>query len=371
MSTNEISHDSEPRLPGSWPEPSTEIGPVQKVFSIFELCELILEYLPCADLCRARLVCHQFEAVINRSKIMRLRSSLRLRPNQIVWAIPNDTLLTCIYAEDHIAASKAKGHPTDELLVYELHPYLKVDHLNVEGYKFGHRPLGGRYSDGRFYGFHEVHVGDFCLTEFPDHFPLDDEYISHPSVKEIEVYMRHTHEDNLPVRNKDGIKFKDIRAAVQHELIETAHEEPWQPFPCSNTSTFIEHTTTVPRPHSQRWVMQRGPSMVYHCEQICFDYVCFCIIVASLCKIYRSTIDGFDIVIWVGVFVLLRGYANFPTIPSRTLIEVFEDHPEKLQPCGHYLFFKDGLPMTTAERLKLESIGVVTEANDPYYTESS
>ena len=110
--------------------------------------------------------------------------------------------------------------------------------------------------------------------------------------------------------------------------------------------------------------------MVYHCEQICFDCICFCIIVASLCKVYRSTIDNFDIVIWVGVFFLLRGYANFPTIPCRTVIEVFEDHPERLRPCGHFLSFEDGLPITTAERLTLESIGIVTEANDPYYATS-
>jgi len=348
------------------------VGPVKRVIDILGLCEQILEYLSCADLCRAKRVCHQFEAVINQSKIMRLRSSLRLRPNQIVWAILNDTLLTGIYAEDHIAASKAKGHPTDEPMVYELHPYLKVDHLNVEGYQFSHRPLGkGASRDWRFYGFHEVHVGDFCLTNFPDHFPLDDGYISHPPVTEIEVYMRHIHEDNLPVRKKDGIKFKDIRAAVKHKLIETAHEKSWQPWPCSNTSTFIERTITVPRPHSQRWAMKRGLSTVYNCEQIHFDCFCFCIIVAFLSKVYmRSTIDDFDIVIWVGILVLLKGYANFPTIPSRTVIEVLEDHPEKLRPCGHYLFFEDGLPIITAERLTLESIGVVTKANDPYYAKS-
>lgn len=130
------------RLSTPWPEPNTKIGPVQRVINILGICEQILEYLPCADLCRARRVCHQFEAVINQSKIMRLRSSLRFRPNQLVWAIPNDTLLTGIYVEDHIAASKAKDHPTGKLVVYEMHPYLKVNHQNVEGYQFSRRLSG-------------------------------------------------------------------------------------------------------------------------------------------------------------------------------------------------------------------------------------
>lgn len=269
MSGYAISCDSAPRLSGLWPTYSTEIDPIEKVFNIVELCEQILEYLPCADLNRARSVCRQFRKVINQSTLMRQRSSLRLASNQIVWAAPDNTLLTSIYAEDHIAAMKAKGRKKDELLVYEMHPYLKVVHLNVEGYQFSHRHIRESEPEGlRFYGFHRFRVGNFCLLNFPDHFPLDDEYISYPPVKEIEVYMRHTHEDNLPVRNKYGIKFKDIRAAVKKYLIEYSHERNWQS--CSNTITSTERTTNIPRPHGQRWIMESGSSIVYDCEQIFF-----------------------------------------------------------------------------------------------------
>jgi hypothetical protein len=261
---------------------------------------------------------------------------------------------------------KAKGRKKDELLVYEMHPYLKVDHLIVEGYQFSHRPVRESEPEGwRFYGFHRFRVGNFCLLNFPDHFSLDDEYISYPPVKEIEVYMRHTHEDNLPVRNKDGIRFKDIRAAVKDYLIEYSHERNWQS--CSNTTTFTQRTTKVPRPHGQRWIMENGSSNVYDCEQIFFDCVCLVIVAAFLFKVYtRLTIDTLDIFIWAGIFALLKNYASFPMTPTRTAIEVSKKCPEKLHPCGHFLYCEDGLPITTKEKLTLEGIGIITEANDPY-----
>jgi hypothetical protein len=142
MSGHAISDDSNLHILSSWL--SAEIGPVQKVINIIELCEQILEYLPCADLNRARCICRQFETVISQSTLMRQRSSLRLAPKQSVWATPDDTLLTGIYAEDHIAATKAEGRKMDELWVYELQPYLKVDHLNVQEYRSSHRPMGKR-----------------------------------------------------------------------------------------------------------------------------------------------------------------------------------------------------------------------------------
>ena len=358
MAGNTISRDLECRLPGSWPELGTEIGPVEQVFNTVELCEQVLEYLPCADLNRARRVCRQFKAVISQLTLMRQRSSLHLASNQILWANPNDILLTGIYAEDHIAAMKAKGRSTDEFVVYELHPYLKVVHHTDEGCQYRHKML---WHQG--YCLHEVHVGDFCLLNFPDHFPLDDEYITRPPVKEIEVNMTHTHEDMVDIRNNDGIKFKDIRAAVKDYLIEYAYDTNWHP--CSNTTTFIELIANVPRPHSQRWIMKSDPSMAYDYKQILFDCACFCIVIAFSFRVYlRLTI--FDIVILIVILVLLKECASVPIIPTRTMTVLSEGHPNKLRRCGHSILFHNGVPITTEERLTLETIGVITKTNDPY-----
>lgn len=113
--------------------------------------------------------------------------------------------------------------------------------------------------------------------------------------------------------------------------------------------------------------MENGSNIVYDCEQIFFDCVCLVIVAAFLFRVYtRLTIDTLDIVIWVGIFALLKNYASFPMTPTRTVIEVSKKCPEKLQPCGHFLYCEDGLPITTKEKLTLEGIGIITEANDPY-----
>jgi hypothetical protein len=299
---------------------------------------------------------------------MRQRSSLRLASNQILWATPDSTLLTGIYAEDHIAANKAKGLPTDELVVYELHPYLKVVHRDDEWNLFDHR-VAKDYDlrDWRHCGSREVSVGDFCLLNFPGHSSLDDEYISRPPVKEIEVYMRHTHEDNLNIRNNDGIKFKDIRAAVRAYLIEYAYDTNWDP--CSNTTTFFERMANSLQPHGQRWAIQSGPSMIYNCELIFFDCVCFSIVIvfslASL-EVMPLTIDVVDIVIMPVILAFLQYYARFHITPIRFTTVLSERSPNEHRRCGHSLNFNNGVPITTEEILTLEQIGVITETNDPY-----
>ena len=98
-----------------------------------------------------------------------------------------------------------------------------------------------------------------------------------------------------------------------------------------------------------------------------FDCVCLVIVAAFHFEIYtRLTIDTLDLVIWVGIFALLRNYTSFPMTPTRTVIEVSKKCPKKLHPCGHFLYCEDGLPITTKEKLTLEAIGIITEANDPY-----
>ena len=62
--------------------------------------------------------------------------------------------------------------------------------------------------------------------------------------------MRHRRNDNLTVRNNDGTKSKDIRAAVKDYLIENAYDRYW--IPCSSTATFIEriaHISQAQRHH--------------------------------------------------------------------------------------------------------------------------
>ncbi|GAB7330855.1 hypothetical protein MBLNU13_g02388t1 [Cladosporium sp. NU13] len=216
MSGDTVSRDSDPRLPGSWTESNTTISPVERVINIVELCEQILEYLPCADLRRARCVCRQFDAVIKQSKLMRLRSPLRLRSNQIAWASPtNGTLLTGIYTEDHMAARRAEGRATGSFNVYEMHPFLRVDHGTSY---IGHGTCPGR--DGWVWstGHHDVLFGDLCLTQIPDDFALDDERICQPLISRILVSMHMTHFEEISVNNDDGITFGDIRRAVKEYL---------------------------------------------------------------------------------------------------------------------------------------------------------
>lgn len=125
------------RLPGSWPgsiEPRAdarpEAGPVQRVIDIVELCEHILGYLTCVDLSRARGVCRQFDAVIMRSPIMQQDLFFRPCMDPTIWATPADCLLfTESTATRHIATAKLKRRPRQDLVVYELHPYLRVSHV--------------------------------------------------------------------------------------------------------------------------------------------------------------------------------------------------------------------------------------------------
>ena len=367
MSGHTVSRDSECRPPGSWPELYTEIGPVEKVFNTVELCEQILEYLPCADLNRARRVYRQFNAVISQSTLMRQRSSLRLASDQILWATPDDTLLTGIYAEDHIAAKKAKGLPTDAFAVYELHPYLKVVHHDEYDLPFSHKmAMVDDSTDWTYCGFHEVTVGDFCLLNFPDHFPLDDEYISRPPVKEINVYLRRKYDGNLKVRNSHGIKFKDLRAAVKSYLIKDAYATGWEP--CSDRAAFVERMANIFQPHGQQWIIQSDPSMINNCKPIFFDCVCFCIVIAFSLEVYiSSTIDVLDIVILPLILAFLQYYARFHITSILTMATVLpERHPNEIRGCTHSLYLEDSVPITTEEKLTLEKIGIITETNDPY-----
>jgi hypothetical protein len=158
------------------------------VINTVELCEQILSYLSCADLSRARGVCHQFDAVVRRLPLMQQECFLRLRLDPIIWATPADCLLlTGPKAEQHIASAKMKGRQAQELLVYELHPHLTVDHMDHDNHQFNHG-IGKKNSQGhRDYYNHKVFIKSFCLASFPLDFSLDDMNICQPPVKAVEI----------------------------------------------------------------------------------------------------------------------------------------------------------------------------------------
>lgn len=259
MSGNDIFRDSKLHIPGSWP--SAESGPVERVINIVELCEQILEYLPCSDLNRARRVCRQFNAVIYQSKVMQLRSSLRLRPNEIIWASPsNDTLLTGIYAEDYVAAARAEGRDTREFPVHEMHPFLKVDHgTSYIGHRIGSGP-GWIWGTGN----HHFNFGDLCLTRIPDHFALDDAHIPQPPKKSILVSMYRTHGEELFIDNDDGITFGDVRRAMENYLSDERNDPgvPWQPCKCTTVDTVHN------RRDYTRWTAKSKTGETYNHELI-------------------------------------------------------------------------------------------------------
>lgn len=354
MSEYAISRDSNSSLPRSLPEPSTKIDPVLKVINILELCEQILEYLPCADLRNARLVCHQFNAVINQSTLMRQRSSLRIPSNQIFWAAPTDTtLLTGIYAEDHIAAAHAKGQPANSIPIFEMHPYLKVDHGTSH---IGHRTGEMGYMGHFRIGNHKILFGDNCLTEIPDDLALDDVYISQPPAKYMYAPMS---EDGqaLFVDNEDGITFGDVRRAVKEFVREGRHDPDF----CQCTTTVTVHE----RNFLARWKNKSSPDRAYDYHCISFDCAGILIVMASIHSVRMASENYVHVVNFCCALCLwLLALSDFfPLMPSITVpVQRRVKGPET---CKHALDLSKGVPVTAEERLTLEKIGVVTEDNDP------
>lgn len=364
MSEYAVPRDFTARLPGSWPEPSTGLGPLEKVINTVELCEQILGYLPCADLNRARRVCRQFDAVISQSTIMQRRSSLRLSPNQIVWASPsNNTLLNGIYAEDYNAAGRAEGRATRQFPVHEMHPCLRVDHgTSYIGHRTGTNPDWMWCT-----GYHRFSFKDLCLTQIPDRFASDDVRICQPPTTRVWVSLYCTHFEEIIVDNDDGVTFGDVRRAVKEYLSDETNDPgpsfPWEPFKCTATITprALDYFT--------RWTITSSPGRAYDCRYIFFDCAGILLMTALIISIRMTPVDYADVVtlcialcVWVHTF-----FVSFPWEPSTTAQSprLIEEPAE----CRYYLFLggHDNVPVTAEERLTLEKIGVVTADNDPYH----
>jgi hypothetical protein len=365
MSLDTAPHYSAFRVPGSWPDIIERNEPVDRVIYTVELCEQILEHLTCIDLSRARCVCRQFDAVIKQSTLMQQNLFLRPRLGQILWAAPSrDILLTGKHVEEHIATAKANGHLSLEFVVYEMHPYLTIDHNSVS--EIGHR-TGER--DPRtgwlLLGSHSFSFSDLCLTSIPDDFPLDDVYICQPPVKDITAAMCYTHDDDTftNISNDNGITFGDIRKAVKNYLLDLFYvlNKPWKP--CSEPFTVIRHTSW----HRRRWTTRGRDGKTFNYALILFDLI-GCSLATGLLfsDSTESTSSTLEMVLcaalctWLMVFL-----AHLPMAP--TAIVSVKRCDKVTKPCGHELCIHEGVPVSTEERIAMEEIGIVTDANDPYH----
>lgn len=98
-------------------------------------------------------------------------------------------------ADQHIKAAEAKGGPTGEQVIFELHPALKIDHSNalrrglidmMDMVQDEQTDLDPIWPEG---AFPVELVNDILVGQTQTNSALDEMYLSQPPVKEIQVVV--------------------------------------------------------------------------------------------------------------------------------------------------------------------------------------
>jgi hypothetical protein len=154
---------------------------VDKLIGTTELCEQILGYLSCIELCRAKCVCRTFRDVIDRS--LMLQRHLFLAP--CTEAPPEGS----VDADDEWHA------------LYDFHPLLAFDHAQVPNPRSdfqiqlrpsqSHAPTGDRfitcYSHGPSSTLNRLTQTFENFSGVYDHSSLREMYLSNPPSKQVRI----------------------------------------------------------------------------------------------------------------------------------------------------------------------------------------
>lgn len=181
----------DPRTPSQQSVPAAEstnshpdTAPVQKVIGTFELCEQILADLTCIELGRARRVCRQFCAVIDKSPTLRKELYLDARVDNSIAACHEFMLARGSKARLLISKTASSDMPAKEITLYELHPVLKHhDHQTF-------LELGFRAREENSYLVFIKSFTRTCITQIPRDSALNDMYICQPPIQDVVVSIK-------------------------------------------------------------------------------------------------------------------------------------------------------------------------------------
>lgn len=165
---------------------------------------------------------------------------------------------------------------------------------------------------------------------------------------------------NLSVLNGHGITFGDVRMAVKEFLAKHADDREWRP--CKSTITVVSHASW--QRHKQ--IKAEGSDEDYDNGVLLLECSIILFGVGSFVDACRASPNDLGHIIFCGALTLLAMVVLVSPITAPMVVALFKEVP-KSKPCEYALHFQDGVPVTTEEKLTLESIGVVRKVNDPYY----
>ena len=219
-----------------------------RVFSTWELCENILDFLPCKDLARARRVCLIFKNVVDQTSALQQSLFLQPRTSRWVWTLScksffrshkTDKLLAGPSMARHVKEAISEGEMVAKLTVFELHPALHVDRIHTS------RSLGWLLgccaTENSMYSFYDAADIVFNrvnpVTDILRHSSMETMFLSQPPVLDIRFTVKCgcrsrltskcpcTHVSGLilsemiHIHNDTGITFGELRDRIQLELL--------------------------------------------------------------------------------------------------------------------------------------------------------
>lgn len=236
--------------------------PILPIINTFELCEHVLSYLSAKDLGLTKSVCRQIKAVVDSSLLLQQDLFLKPRFNNPSWVFTDSTLLTGSKADQLIKVAEAKGGPTGEQVIFELHPALKIDRCNalplglidtMDMLQDKHTRLDPNWTKGTFQA--EL-VNDTLIGQTQTSSALDEMYLSQPPVKEVQVVVQESYKLDfhdkpfnydwsewyiplvgITVRDEEGLTFGKVPTEVrrrfggkEHAFVKHIHFRGGLPF---------------------------------------------------------------------------------------------------------------------------------------------
>ena len=213
----------------------------RNAFSIWELCENILKFLPCDDIVRTRRVSTTLKNVVDQTAALQQPLFLQPRAEASVWTITtrssdsggsfyDDRLLAGLNMAQHVKESILGGEVATELPIFELHPELKLIRLHSVRYI----SLESRGCAKRKSFYNTTEVGFDTITnpaaDIPRHSSLNKMFLSQPPARQVRVALKcccrnaltlkypEEHFDpngSIAIRNDNGVTFGQIRDSVQ------------------------------------------------------------------------------------------------------------------------------------------------------------
>lgn len=199
--------------------------------------------MPCDDLVRAKRVSLILKNVVDQTAALQQPLFLQPRTDQSVWTITSksvsgdsktDKLLAGPNMAHHTKKAISDGEMVTEFAIFELHPALKVYHLqssrNISWYLRGCARNQFSFYDTTEVVFDNITHPEACI---PRHSSLEKMFLSQPPVRHVRIALkcrcRHgivlncsdvhaAPNESIAIRNDAGITFGQLRDNIKFAL---------------------------------------------------------------------------------------------------------------------------------------------------------